>query len=483
MKFKIFFGIIFIPLFYELGNAQTITMSEFLQSVKQSHPFFAKESLSSEIEMKGQERYLGSKDWSISSSPFYIHQKPLSTTSFSPEQIDMVGGDIAIEKAFWNTGGKISFSWSSDFTDQKIPEMVIPFPTGNIVIPTGPSKMYTNKVYLTYSQPLLQNFGGKLDRLNYELSRYTVDFVEIQAMENQEDFVLDLATRFLDWTLLSEQNRIASERLSLAEEQLEQTRRKRAANLVDKVDVLRAEDAVRIAKQSIVLIESQFKSRQAELAVLSQSRDLYNLSPEFDFYQLETLPDPDEAVAQFKEKSMILRALSARREQLAYLVEGFKETERPQLYLSIGAGLQSGDEEFGSSFDLDKPDVLVALSFRYPLGKSTAKADVAKTNLELKQIEKDIENVTLDLEAGVRNLLILIEEMERVLLLNQEQIESARAKTEEELRIYNQGRGILTFVIQSRDNEQQARLTYAENAASYHKLVLQYHALVDELLY
>ncbi|MCK4251372.1 TolC family protein, partial [candidate division WOR-3 bacterium] len=329
--------------------------------------------------------------------------------------------------------------------------------------------------------PLLQNFGGRLDRLNYELSQYDIDFTEIQVLENQEGFVLDLGLNFLDWTLLSEQKRIANERLNLAQEQLQQTRRKRQANLVDKVDVLRTEDAARIANQNIVLIQSQFKSKQAELAVLAQSQEIYNLNPEFDLYTLETLPTLDDAVSQLKEKSRILRALGVRREQLSHLSKGYTETKRPQLFLSIGTGLQSGDEEFSNSFDLDKPDVLVALDFHYPFGNRTAKSDIAKTDLELIQIEKDIENVSLNLEAGVRNLLISIKEMEKVLVLNQEQIESAKAKTREELRLYNQGRGILTFVIQSRDNEEQAKLTYAQNAANYHKLILQYRALMDEL--
>jgi len=39
----------------------------------------------------------------------------------------------------------------------------------------------------------------------------------------------------------------------------------------------------------------------------------------------------------------------------------------------------------------------------------------------------------------------------------------------------------LTFVIQSRDNEQNARLSYVDNAALYHLLKLQYQALLDRL--
>ncbi len=482
MKAKMFYGVVFLSLFCQFGNAQTITMSEFLDSVKETHPLFEKEALSAQIEMREQERLLGSQDWVVSSSPFYTYQELVATSSFSPEKMHVTGAGVAVEKPFWKTGGRFSLSWSSDFTDQEIPDIVIPIPPEPIVIPAGPSRFYQNKTYLTYSQPLLQNRGGKLDRLNYELSKYTVESTELVALENREGLCLNLALRFLDWVLLSEQGRIANERLSLAEEQLRQTKRKRAAHLVDQVDVLRAQDAVRIARQGILLIESQWKSRQAELAVLAQSQELYEMSPDFNLYGLETLPDPDEAVSTLKEQSRILKALTIRREQLSRLTEGFAETRRPQLLLSVSAGLQGGDEELGGSFDLDKPDLSAALSFRYPLGNRSAQAEVEKTALQRRQIEKEIENVTLDLEAAVRNLLISIKEMEKALALNQEQIESAKAKTKEELRLYNQGRGVLTFVIQSRDNEEQAKLTYAQNSAAYHKLVLQYRALADELL-
>ena len=482
MKRSLFCGIIFFSIFILFGNAQTITLSEFFDSIKQTHPFFAKEALSSEIEIKGQERYLGVQDWIISASPYYNYQKPASSGLGVPENISIIAGDIALEKALWSTGGRVSLSWKSDYTDQTIPDIVIPFTPEDIVIHAGPSKLYTNKVYLMYSQPLLQNLGGKLDRLEYELSKYNIDFAEIQALENQEGFVLDLGLRFLDWILLSEQKRIAKERFALAEEQLSQIKRRWAANLVEKVDVLRTEDAVRIAEQGIVLIESHWKAKQAELAVLAQSQELYDLNPKYDIYTLETLPEPVEAFSQLAKVSRILNALRVRRERLSYLRDGFAEKSRPQLYFSVGAGLQDGDEELGESLGFDKPDVLVALDFRYPLGNRTAKADVAKTELELKQIDKNIENIALELEAGVRNVLILIKEMEKVLVLNQEQIESAQAKTKEEIRLYNQGRSDLTFVIQSHDNEEVAKLTYAENAVTYQKLILQYHALMDELL-
>jgi outer membrane protein TolC len=468
----------FVPFFL---RAQMITLPELIESVQKNHPFFAKESLTSEIELKAREGYLGAKDWVVRSSPYYVYQEPVSSGLGVPSKLHNVGGDIAVEKMLWNTGGRFSVSWSTSYNDQTVADIVIPMPTGDIVIPVGPSSFYTNKAYLTYTQPLMQNFGGRLDRLEYELSAYTVDILDLQAQENQEAFVLDLAGIFLDWVLLIEQQRIARERLALSQEQLQQIKRKRAAYIVDRVDVLRAEDAVRISEQSIVLIESQLEAKRAELAVLAQNEGLYNEQPDFELYRIDTLPEPEKAVATIKENSKILMALRTRREQLEYLINGYEEMKRPQLYLSVGAGMQGGHEDFSESFDLDKPDILIALDLRYPLGNRKARADILKTELEIKQLDENIQSIELEFEAGVKNLLIVIKKMEEVLKLNEEQIASAQAKTAEEIKLYNQGRNLLAIVIQSRDNEEQARLSYAQNAATYHKLILQYRALMDEL--
>jgi TolA-binding protein len=90
--------------------------------------------------------------------------------------------------------------------------------------------------------------------------------------------------------------------------------------------------------------------------------------------------------------------------------------------------------------------------------------------------------VTLQLDATLRSLRIQLEQLEHVLQLNTQQIESATKKTREELRLYSQGRGQLTFVIASRDDVQRAKLNYARNAGAYQQLLLRYREVVDQLL-
>ena len=78
---------------------------------------------------------------------------------------------------------------------------------------------------------------------------------------------------------------------------------------------------------------------------------------------------------------------------------------------------------------MTKPDFLVALMFTHQLGSRTARTDLARTDLEIRQLESQTQRIRLDLNAAVVNLLIQIRELENVMELNRQEIMSAREKT------------------------------------------------------
>jgi outer membrane protein TolC len=464
------------------GYSQVITLDEYIDRVRTSHPFFEKEAISTDIQKKERDGLLGAEDWRLISSPSFTHREPLQQSPFDPERIDFLTLNAGVGRTFWSNGSRLFLSWSSDVTDQKIPGFSVPGPTGPIDIPIGPSTYYRHAVSATYSLPLLKNRHGTLDRLQYELSRFDVDLSAVTVLENQEDFLLELSIRFLSWTLLDEQLHIAGDRLALAQEELDRSRRKRDANLIDEVDVRRAEDAVYVAQGAVYLIESSWKAVQAELATLAGSEEIYLMTPQFDLYERPQLGSPESAMENLEHRSRLIRSLRIQRTQLGSVEAGLAEAARPELALNLIGSLSGGDEEFGGSLEVTQPDVTIGVEFRYPFGNRTATAEIEKTRLQTRQLSKAIEEVEITLEAGLRNVLVQANELTVVLNNNVAQIETAKQRTEEEIRLYNQGRGDLTFVIQSRDREASSKLSYAENSALYHNLVLRYRALTDDLL-
>ena len=449
--------------------AQTITQDEFLNLLIKTHPLFEKEKLTAQIEKEEQNSYRGAEDWTFFSTANFSHLEPAIAYA-GPEKMDAFSLDGGFERLFWKTGGRLSASFSSSLSYIKI-DPVFGFP----------DHFYQNKFSITYTHPLLQNKKGFLDRLQHDLKQFDVDFSEVRAIENLENFLTASSRKFLNWVLLTEQREIVSERLSLSEEELARTERKLKAHLIDKVDMIRAEDAVRIAKQNQMLVESQWKALQAELAVLSQNNEIYNLSPEFNLYEVKDFIPLEEAVSQLRTESRLIHTLNIRLKQLEYSRKGYEEILKPQLSAKAQFNIKKAAEGLDRALGMDKPDVVVGLQYSFPLRNRTAKAQIIKTDLQIDQLKKQVDDLTLNLASVLTNLYIQIRELEKVMQLNQEQIESAKRKTEEELKLYNQGRGDLTFVIQSRDNEENAKLTYAVNALTYHKLITEYRDLMDQL--
>ncbi|HKJ68719.1 MAG TPA: TolC family protein, partial [bacterium] len=333
----------------------------------------------------------------------------------------------------------------------------------------------------TYSHPLLRNRNGFLDRLQYDLKQFDIDYSEIMAAETLEGFLTRAAEKYLDWVLLSEQQRIGLERQRLAEEELQRTRRMRAANLIDEVDVIRAENAVSFAMQNVMFFESQRNGLRAELAELAQDETLYTMTPSYQLYETIDLDSLETVIARLQKESRLLRPLRIRIEQLELARRGYEENTKPELSAFARVYLSEIDNVYIQSYGIDKPDATVGLRFSVPLEKRTARHNISKTSMQITQLNHAMTDLLLDLTSALTNLYVRLTELEEVLQLNREQIRLAAAKTEEEFKLYQQGRGELTFVIQSRDEEENAKLIYAQNALTYHKLVLQVRSLTDEV--
>ncbi len=479
MKLLTVYCLLFVVFLPSLSSAHTMTFNDYLNLVQETHPFFKKEAISLDIERQEQNRFSGDQDWIVRASPFYSHMENTSISSLTPAEIDSIGIGTAIERTFWRTGGLLSFSYDYVRSDQDIDDLVIP---GIATIPFDSGVFHENGLSATYTHPLLQNKGGVLSRLGYELQEYSVKAVKVNILENQELFLLEVGDSFIDGALLVEQRRILHKRLELAKEELERTSRKRKQNLVDKVDVLRARDSVLNVEQNVLGIEARWKAKQAELTAIAQLDLSKGLIPQYDIYKLATLPSIDDAIAMLKQNSRILNVMKIRIDQLEHQKTGFIEQGKPRLDLDVSGGLRSGDNKFSDSYSYDKPQFSAALRFSYPLGNRTANAEILKTGLERDRAQENMNSIELGLEASLRNVMTQLKELEKVLMLNRKQILVAKDKTKAELQRYEQGRIELTFVIQSRDNEQNVQLIYAQNGALYHKLLLRYHELMDQMI-
>jgi outer membrane protein TolC len=448
-----------------------LDLDRFLALVEENHPFFEKERIKTAIEEAAAQAELGGQEWRFSMGPTYTHLGEASVAQYSSsaESLDDIQLQAGVSRTYWSTGGTLSLGVSSGYQRFGLPS------------PADPAETYTQSVTLSYVQPLLKNRGGELLRQDYDVSLYNISRVEAEIQETQESFLLEQAVKFLDWAAVGERLTIARTRVDLAEGQLDQISRRFSANLVDRVDVLRAEDVVRSARQAVIQLESQWRAKQAELSVVAGTGELLEATPEYDFFASAEIPDIESDAQRVRRESRLTRPLEVALEQIARQRTGLQEQMKNELDLTLSAGLAGRDEKIVESLDVLNPDFTVALEYRFPSGHKSIEARISGLNAQERQIGKEIETIGVGLEATLRNLHTQIADMQEIMDLSRRQIESATERTAEELRLYNQGRGQLTFVIQARDNEQNARLLLLENGTLFQRLLLQYRALIDRL--
>lgn len=234
---------------------------------------------------------------------------------------------------------------------------------------------------------LKRNQSGVLDRLQYDLKQFDIDLAEVMAIENEEDFLARAASRFLDWVYLKEQHRIVAARLSLSEEQRANTQERREANLIDEVDVIRAEDAVRIARQDLYLIESEIGALPAASLWYSNNYIKFILFPS----------DTADSFVMFVElpTGASLQATSDKTKEIEKLLGALPAEELASYNARIGAN-------YSEMFVMAETENHAALKVRLtPFSELTRTADEIVNELreQVKQIG-GVEKIVVFVESG-----------------------------------------------------------------------------------
>ena len=452
----------------EVVSANSLTLEQFLTQIVNNHPFFKKETIKPDILKTQQQALLGDEDWYVNATTRLAHEESGINNAFTAEKTNNANLDVSLNRAYWLTGGQVSLAYSLARSSQDFSQ--------------GKIKSYQNNVSLQYVHPLLKNVNGILSQLNYQLQNYSIQNSELNMLEAKENFLADLSDKYLDWVLQTELRRINDERLAISQTELTRSQKKRANNLVPKVDVIRAKTAYIQSKQSLHQTQTTLSSILAELAVITQDNKFASLTPSYALYKTNPLPDENQVQTHIENQSRLLNIYQIRLDQIRHNLRGLSNAKKPDLNFIVGAGLLGNDDKLGGSASIDKPQYSVALSFNYPLANRSAKANIDQAHLQKMQIEEEKNDLTLQLQSSAAAIVEQLAQLEISLTLHQEQIESYKTKTSEELKRYNQGRSELTFVLQSQDQEQQAKIAYAITATTYHKVYLRYRALMDELL-
>ncbi len=109
--------------------SQSLTLDK-LYSMLQDHPLLKSEDLSPQLEQYNQDVTQTARNWRVRADQTYYYSQPVTSTTFAASEVQQVTFTGSANRAFWNTGGRLSLQWSSDLTHQEFPSLQFPGPGG-----------------------------------------------------------------------------------------------------------------------------------------------------------------------------------------------------------------------------------------------------------------------------------------------------------------------------------------------------------------
>ena len=346
------------------------------------------------------------------SPPFNIFAggQDLVTDRFLQDSVDVV------QEVPW-MGGRYSASWSGQRQS-----------TTNVFSTFNP--ILESNLSLNYTQPLLRNFSIDRFRQNITITRANRDLSHIDLRRTVVS--TERTVRNAYWQLVFALSFLEVQRqsLALAEESLRNNRTRVEVGTMAPIDIVEAENEVARNIEAVISAEADVEHAEDELRTLAFDPD----TPDFWSMSLEPSEDPvlgareidvDAAVRNALLNRTDLDTLDKNLEMTDTDIRYFRNQQLPAVDLQVDYGLTGlgGDRllraggfpgtivgrdqvSFGSVlghvFANEFPSWTVGVTVSYPLGTSSADANLERSRLERSRNEAKRRSLALQITKEVR---------------------------------------------------------------------------------
>jgi len=377
--------------------------------------------------------------------------------------------------------------------------------TNNIF--TNFSPQLRSSLALSYTQPFLRNFNMDSVRQQLQLSQKNREITEIDLRQTITSTTRNVRNAYWDLAYAIGSLDVQRQSLELARESLRNNRSRVEIGTMAPIDIVEAEAEVAQREESVILAEAQIQRAEDILRAL-----IYDpAAPDFWTIRLEpaemptfqpTTVDSDGAVRAALDRRTDLQQTRKTIEANDVNIRFFRNQRLPDVSATFDYGLTGlGGTQFirgegfpgpivgqtqrsfgsvlGDLFANDFPNWTFTMNISYPIGTSTADANLARARLENSQSQLQLKDQQLQVATQVRDAA-------RQVQTNQKRVEATRAsrqlaerRLEAEEKKFQAGMSTSFFVFQAQRDLSQARANELRALTDYNRSIVDYETVQD----
>ena len=402
-----------------------------------------------------------------------------------------------VQEVPW-AGGRYSVNWDGSHSS-----------TNSIFTSFDP--VLQSNLRLNYTQPLLRNLGIDGPRLQIAITRANREISDIQLRRTIVQ--TQRSVRYAYWGLVFAQSFLEVQRqsLELAEESLRNNRRRVEVGTMAPIDIVEAESEVARNEEAVILAAADVDRAEDQLRTLIFDPDVPG------FWSLRIQPsdtpilqaraiDVDAAIQNAQHNRTDLDTLDTTIQTTDTNIRYYRNQRLPDVNLEVNYSLSGiGGTEFlrgqgflgpitgtqqtsfgsvlGDIFSNDFPNWTVGVTVSYPLGTSSAKANLERARLERTQADVRRRSLEVRIAAEVR-------EAGRNVTTNLQRVEATRSaqllaerRLAAEQRRFEVGLATSFFVFQAQRDLASARSREARAILDYTRSLVDFDAVQEVPLF
>jgi outer membrane protein TolC len=290
--------------------------------------------------------------------------------------------------------------------------------------------LYTGNTAVSLTQPLLKNFGFGVNSATIRIARETrsIDLQNfIQLVMNK---INEVSTAYYELIFAIENYKSALETRALAQQLLDENRKREQVGTMSPLDVIQAESGVANSEQGVITTQRAIKDNENTLKRLicqrvMEMRGVSLVPVDYPLVQMVAI-DVDLSTATALEKRADYLSLKHALEKQNISVQFTRNQLWPEIDLQGSYGLNGGGRNFDRYIDsytgANYPAWSVGVALTIPLGNRAARASYHIARLDADQAVLSLKSLEQDIVVGVDNAVGHVQ-------TNLKSVEAARAAT------------------------------------------------------
>jgi outer membrane protein len=373
---------------------------------------------------------------------------------------------------------------------------------------------YNTTYSAQYTQPILRGFKIDATRQSIVVTKLNQDISETQLQASIINTLSNVRNAYWDFVYAIQAVDVARESLDLATKLVQDNQTRVEVGTMAPIDVVQAQSEQATRKQTLVQAEATRRTTELALKrlIVAGTQDP-NWEPSIDpTDRPEFRPEPIDVAAAVR------RALSARtdltiahknlevndvtvkllRNQLLpqadvvarYGIVGRGGTQITRSGTGLGAGqsaitntIPGGfSDAFSTMFGNDYPTWNLTLNLSYPLGTSSAEANLARARVQQSQVEAQLKQIELQVATDVTNAAIQSQTTAEAVQAAQAARELAQKKLEAEQSKFEVGMSTNYFVVQAQRDLRDTQNSELRAVLNYRKALVELERLQQTTL-